>query len=255
MLLNIIPIDLIEQYKKSFVKSIMKCFENLHDSELSIDTFSFYTSVSAVFSSKIEGEDIELDSFIKHKRFGTKYFPDYTRKIDDLYDAYLFAQQTKLSKQSLEKAHALLTKNILQKSQQGKLRAGNMFVITNDARIEYVAATPGKLKTEMKKLYDDIKTLLLAELSFEEVLFFASMLHLVFVKFILWRMEMAGCRGCWRNGLLHKSLVHSVRKKLLLTSSNLLQQHQAFRFGLRGIGLLQSASIFTNASRLSYCWK
>lgn len=57
-----------------------------------------------------------------------------------------------------------------------------MFVLTNDGRIEYVAATPGKLKTEMKKLYDDIKTLLLAELGFEEVLFFASMLHLVFVK-------------------------------------------------------------------------
>ena len=44
-------------------------FENLTDSELSIDSFSFYTSVSAVFSSKIEGEDIDLDSFVKHKKF------------------------------------------------------------------------------------------------------------------------------------------------------------------------------------------
>ena len=110
--LKIIPTDLIEYYKSSFDKSIEKDFDKLNDSELSIDSFSFYTSVSAVFSSKIEGEDIELDSFIKHKRFGTKYLPDYTRKIDDLYDAYLFAQQTKLSKQSLENDHVLLTRNI-----------------------------------------------------------------------------------------------------------------------------------------------
>ncbi len=46
------------------------------------------TSVSAVYSSKIEGEEIELDSFIKHRRGGVKYRADYTRKIDDLYDAY-----------------------------------------------------------------------------------------------------------------------------------------------------------------------
>ncbi|MBL7733660.1 MAG: hypothetical protein JNM88_20990, partial [Chitinophagaceae bacterium] len=65
--------------------------------------FSFYTSVSAVFSSKIEGEDIDLDSFIRHKRFGAKYQPDYTQKIDDLYEAYVFAQQHQLSPEALEK--------------------------------------------------------------------------------------------------------------------------------------------------------
>lgn len=180
--LQIIRTDLMEQYKSCFDKSIQQSFENLHDSELSIDTFSFYTSVSAVFSSKIEGENIELDSFIKHKRFGTKHLPDYTRKIDDLYDAYLFAQQTNLALKSLEQAHALLTKHILQKSQQGKLRMRKMFVVTNDGKIEYVAASPDKVKTEMQKLYYDIEVLLQAELGFEEVLFFASLLHLVFLK-------------------------------------------------------------------------
>ena len=180
--LNIIPDDLLETYKLSLHKSIETNFENLQDSELSIDNFSFYTSVSAVFSSRIEGENIELDSFIKHKRFSAKYLPDYTRKIDDLYDAYLFAQQTKLSKQSIEKAHAMLTKHILQKSQQGKLRKGNMFVIARDGKIEYVAANPNSVKIEMKKMYADIETLLNARLNFEEVLFFASMLHLVLVK-------------------------------------------------------------------------
>jgi Fic family protein len=180
--LKIIPVDLLNQYNSLFDKSAKQKFENLHDSELSITNFSFYTSVSAVFSSKIEGENIELDSFIKHKRFGTKYQPDYTRKIDDLYDAYLFAQNTKLTKKALKKAHAQLTKHILQKLHQGKLRTGNMFVITKDGSIEYVAAAPDKIKSEMNKLYDDINTLIHAQLSFEQAFFFAAMLHLVLVK-------------------------------------------------------------------------
>jgi len=180
--LKIIPLDLLEQYKADFDKTLKPGFDKLHDSKLSIKTFSFYISVSAVFSSKIEGEDMELDSYIKHKRFGTKYEPDYTRKIDDLYDAYLFAQKNKLTAQTLLQAHAQLTKHILQKSQQGKFRTGNMFVITNNGQIEYVAASPDNVKTEMKKLYADIELLLATEMSFEEILFFASMLHLVFVK-------------------------------------------------------------------------
>lgn len=180
--LKIISVDLLEQYKSSFNQSLQKVFNELHDSELSIETFSFYTSVSAVFSSKIEGENIDLDSFIKHKRFGIEYQPDYTQKIDDLYNAYLFAQQNKLTPQALEQAHAQLTRHILKKEQQGKFRKGNMFVVSDDGKIEYVAATPDKVKTEMKKLYADMETLLANDLSFEEVFFFASMLHLVFVK-------------------------------------------------------------------------
>ena len=67
------------------VKEILNGFENLKDAEISTENFSFYTSVSSVFSSKIEGEDIDLDSYIKHKNFGIEFKPDYTKKIDDLY--------------------------------------------------------------------------------------------------------------------------------------------------------------------------
>ena len=124
--LQIIKTDLLEQYLLHVSDGLQHTFNQLHDSDLSMDTFSFYTSVSAVFSSKIEGENIELDSYIKHKRFGAHFLPDYTRKIDDLYNAYQFAQQNKISKSSILKAHAIITKHILQKPQQGKFRKGNM---------------------------------------------------------------------------------------------------------------------------------
>jgi Fic family protein len=180
--LNIIPTNLLQQYVATFDLSIKQDFENLSDSELSIDTFSFYTSVSAVFSSKIEGESIELDSYIKHKRFDVEYLPNYTRKIDDLYDAYLLAQKNDLNPKNIELVHTQLTKNILNKSKQGKMRVSNMFVITNDGKIEYVATTPDKVKSEMQRFYTDLELLIKANLSFEEALFYASMLHLVFVK-------------------------------------------------------------------------
>lgn len=181
-LLQILPTALLEKYKAGFDKTLLQNFEALTDSELSIENFSFYTSVSAVFSSKIEGENIELDSFIKHKRLGVKYQPDYTRKIDDLYDTYLFAQQNKLTPTALKQAHQLLTKHILQKSRQGIYRTGKMYVLTKDGQIEYVAAAPAMVNPEMEKLYADIETLLPVNLPFEEVFFYASLLHLVFVK-------------------------------------------------------------------------
>ena len=151
-------------YSQRMETGVQERFVALSDSELSMATFSFYTSVSAVFSSKIEGEPIDLDSYIKHKRLGAHFLPDYTRKIDDLYEAYIFAQQHKLNKANLLHAHALLTRNILQKGQQGKIRAGNMFVITQDGKIEYVAAAPDRVKAEMEALYQDIATLLKSEL-------------------------------------------------------------------------------------------
>ncbi|MGG7034919.1 MAG: Fic family protein [Flavobacterium sp.] len=180
--LNIIPTDLLEQYVSEFNPEIKQRFESLRDSELSIETFSFYTSVSAVFSSKIEGEKIDLDSFIKHKRFGIDYQSNYTQKIDDLYEAYIYAQNNVLSSERLGQAHSKITEHILKESQQGKVRASNMSVITDDGRIEYVAATPDKVESEMFKFYNDLNILIKADLSFQEVFFFASMLHLVFVK-------------------------------------------------------------------------
>jgi hypothetical protein len=120
--LSIIPTDLAVAYKSGFNPSLSKDFDALVDSELSVESCSFFISVSAVFSSKIEGEEMDLEAFTKHKRFGAPYQPDYTRKIDDLYNAYLLAQQNRLTPQTLALVHAQLTQNILQPSQQGMLR-------------------------------------------------------------------------------------------------------------------------------------
>lgn len=184
--LQIISIDLIDDYLKQIPTTLQSVYDSLQDAEISTDTFSFYVSVSSVYSSKIEGEKIDLDSYIKHKKYGIEFSPDYTKKIDDLYEAYTFAKKSKLNSINISEAHKLLSKNILTPNWQGKYRNQNMYVTTNDGKIEYVAVSPFEVEIEMKKLFADIDYLLQTELKIEEVFYFASFIHLVFVKIHPW---------------------------------------------------------------------
>ena len=184
--MNIIPINLLEEFIENFPNNLEDAFYNLKDAEISTDSFSFYTSVASVFSSKIEGDDIELDSYVKHKRFQIEFKPDYTKKIDDLYDAYSFSKTNVLNSSNISEIHKLLSKNIVEKKMQGKHRIQNMFITTDDGKIEYVATLPNEVDSEISKLYDDIKVLIVKKLSFPEVFYFASFIHLVFLKIHPW---------------------------------------------------------------------
>ena len=184
--LQIIPTDLLETYLKQVPKTLQATFDALDDAEISTDTFSFYVSVSSVYSSKIEGEKIELDSYIKHKKFGIEFLPDYTKKIDDLYSAYTFAKSNVLNQKNISEAHKLLSKHIVATNWQGKFRNQNMYVTTSDGKIEYVAASPFEVETEMNKFFNDISILLNEDLSIEEIFYYASFIHLIFVKIHPW---------------------------------------------------------------------
>jgi Fic family protein len=184
--LNIIASNLLDDYLKQVPKNLENDFEALKEAEISTDSFSFYTSVSSVFSSKIEGENIELDSYIKHKKFGVEFLPNHTKKIDDLYDAYTFAQTAVLNKENITATHKIVSKHLLTEHLQGLIRTQNMYVTTPNGQIEYVAATPAEVNQEMEKFYADVEKLLKQKLTINEVFFFASMIHLVFVKIHPW---------------------------------------------------------------------
>jgi Fic family protein len=186
MKLEIIPASLLKAYLEQVPNDLQANFDALHEAEISTSTFSFYTSVASVFSSKIEGEEIDLDSYIKHKAMGMEFKPDYTKKIDDLYNAYTFAKQNSLTPQNISKVHALLAANFVEASKLGKYRSHNMYVATHEGKIEYVAASPYEVEKEMTKLYHDIAVLLQQNLSIEEVFYYAAFVHLVFVKIHPW---------------------------------------------------------------------
>ena len=243
--LHIIPNELLPQYLEAVGDEVQQHFEALQDSELSIDTFSFYTSVSAVFSSKIEGEQIELDSYIKHKCLGAHFLPDYTRKTDDLYDAYTYAQQHPLTEAALQQTHSLITRHILQKPQQGKLRAGNMFVVTKDGCIEYVAATPGVAKAAMQALYADIATVLKATLTFKETFFYASLIHLVFVKIHPFEDGNGRTARLLEKWFLAQKL--GTKAWFLQSERYYYEQHQLYYTNIRHLGLEYDTLDYTQA--------
>ena len=181
--LKIIPTDLLERYRKQVDKKLSNRFDNLKDAEISTKTFSFYTSVSAIASSRIEGERMEVDSYLKHKMLNIKYQPDLVQKPNDLYNAYLFAQKNTLTKVKFLTSHTLLAKHLLPKSQQGVLRTGNMVVMEhNTGRIQYEAALVADVKKHFELLWKDIVTLKKEKLTHEEVFYFASFIHVVFVN-------------------------------------------------------------------------
>lgn len=233
--LQIIPSDLLTAYLEQAPKDLQAAFDTLEDAEISTGTFSFYTSVSSVFSSKIEGEDIELDSYIKHKKFGIEFLPDYTKKIDDLYNAYTFAQKNELNQKNISETHRLLSQHILTTQWQGKLRNQNMYVSTPEGRIEYVAASPYEVESEMQKLFVDIAVLLKTEMSIEEVFYYASFIHLVFVKIHPWT------DGNGRNARLIEKwfLAQKLGEQAWFIQAEQMyyQQHQTYYKNIRLLGL------------------
>ncbi len=233
--LKIIPINLLEQYNSQVSKDLSSLFDNLKDAEISTDSFSFYTSVSSVFSSKIEGEEIELDSYIKHKKFGIEFLPDYTKKIDDLYNAYTFAKTNILNKENISEAHKLLSKHIIAKHLQGKIRTQNMYVSTPDGKIEYVAATPFEIQGEMEKLYSDIEVLLQEKLNTIEVFFFAALIHLVFVKIHPWNDGNGRSARLIEKWFLAQKL--GDKAWFIQSEKNYYQQHQTYYQNIRLLGI------------------
>lgn len=233
--LSLIKNDLLPAYMEQVPQGLQAAFEALQDADISTDTFSFYTSVSSVFSSKIEGEDIELDSYVKHKKFGIEFLPDYTQKIDDLYDTYTFAKTNELTPGNIAEAHKLLSRHLVVKSGQGKFRTHNMYVSTPDGRIEYVAASPFEVESEMKKLYDDIAVLLKTDMNVETVFFYASLIHLVFVKIHPWK------DGNGRSARLIEKwfLSQKLGEKAWFVQSEKMyyQQHQTYYKNIRLLGL------------------
>ena len=181
--LKLILIDLLTEYQQLVCTSLKTSFDNLKDAEISTGTFSFYTSVSAITSSRIEGEQMEVDSYLKYRMMNTGYQPNLVQKPDDLYKAYIFAQENSLTASTFFSAHKLITTHLLPLNKQGAFRSGNMVVMEHKTgSIQYEVAPAAKVKLLFEQLWEDIEQLKTQELTYAEIFYFASFIHLVFVN-------------------------------------------------------------------------
>lgn len=182
MSFEILTSELLVEFTLKVNESPVNKLNRMKKTELPVDYFQFYKSVSSVYSSKIEGEDIDYDSYFKHKFMNVPFNADYTRRADDLFAAYEFIDINKLTLENVKRAHAILSAHLLPESQLGIIRKNPMFVINSNDQIEYVAASPGLVNAEMEKLFRDIRRLQDKALNSFEIFYYASLIHLIFVK-------------------------------------------------------------------------
>ena len=143
--------------------------------------FEYLTKASAVYSSNIEGNSIDLNSFMNYELSKEKFKPGKEiQEIENLVKAYEFAQQNKLNETNLLTCHKILSETLLIKSKRGKYRIEQVGVFGKTG-LTYLAVEPEFVKREMKKLFSDVSILLKEPLTVPEVFYFASLLHLVFV--------------------------------------------------------------------------
>ena len=175
-----------DSLKTAFIKSIdfspIEKIEEKKKEQLPVDYFEFYNAVSSVYSSKIEGENIDFDSFYKHKFLDVPYLSDYTEKPEDLFRAYEFIQKKKFTPNNVFKVHEIISEHLLPKNKREKIRHNPMFVINEEDRIEYVACEPQLVKSELDKFFKQVETLFELNISVLETFFYAAQIYLVFVK-------------------------------------------------------------------------
>jgi len=99
--------------------------------------FDFLLKTSALFSSKIEGNTLDLNSFLNQGNLAKNKKKDF-QEIQDLIEGYKIAQKLKLNEKNFLKVHKIISKNILSKNRQGCYRKEPVGVFSSRG-LEYMA--------------------------------------------------------------------------------------------------------------------
>lgn len=142
--------------------------------------FDYLTKVSAIYSSNIEGNSIDLNSYMNYELNKDKFKTGKEiEEIEDLIEAYHYAQSNGLTESNLLHCHKIFSDTLLIRSKRGKYRIQQVGVFGKSG-LAYMAVEPEFVSSEMKVLFSDIETLLAADLSDAEVFYHASLIHLRF---------------------------------------------------------------------------
>ena len=142
--------------------------------------FDYLTKSSAVFSSNIEGNSIDLNSYMNYELNKDKFkVGKEIEEIEDLIEAYEFAQNNSLNEKNLLTCHKIFSETLLIKSKRGKYRIDQVGMFEKSG-LAYLAVEPELVEKEMEKLFQDIEELLSSKLTDSEVFYFASLIHLRF---------------------------------------------------------------------------
>jgi Fic family protein len=167
------------QYNQAIGKDIFALVSHF-DFNSPSRNLGYQIQASAVYSSNIEGNSIDLNSFMNYKLSKQAHKPKKElQEIEDLILAYEFAQDQALNEKTLLKAHQLLSKKLLITSLRGKYRTDKVGVF-GESGLVYLAVEAEFVAATMHDFFTEIGILLNLELSLEEVFYFAALIHLRF---------------------------------------------------------------------------
>jgi len=167
------------QYYDQIGSEIQELVDKFDFAEKQID-LEYFTQVSAVYSSNIEGNSIDLNSFMNYKLSQKIIKPTKeVKEIEYLITAYHYAQKNKLNEFNFLECHKFLSKTFLIKSNRGIYRNDKVGVFGQTGLI-YLAIEPEFVVDRMKDFFQNVQLLLKTKHSLEEIYYFASLIHLIF---------------------------------------------------------------------------
>ena len=166
-------------YKTQFQKEWF-CVDLFLETSKSLD-FSFLTESSSVYSSNIEWNTLNLNSFMNAKlQKNTEISNKEVQEIENLKKAYTFTQENTLTQENFLQVHNICSKTLLIEPQRWVYRKEPVWVFGSQWLI-YMAVEAEFVQKYMDELFWEIQKLLQKDLSISEVLYYASFLHLRFV--------------------------------------------------------------------------
>ncbi|TDG37071.1 Fic family protein [Pedobacter changchengzhani] len=178
--MNITDKTYFDEYIKVIGKDVKNLLNNF-DFTIGNSDLGYQTQASAVYSSNIEGNTVDLNSFMNAKLSKDKFKPTKEiQEIEDLVSAYDFAQNNNLNEVNFLKSHQILSKQLLISGLRGKYRKDKVGVFGQSGLV-YLAIEAELVGAEMKLFFTQISKLLLATITEEEVFYYAALIHLRFV--------------------------------------------------------------------------
>lgn len=223
----------LDTYKKSIGKEIPNLVKNFDFSE-DHGGFEYLTKSSAVYSSNIEGNSIDLNSYMNYEMTKEKFKAGKEiEEIENLIEAYEFAQTNHLNEKNVLNCHKIFSDTLLIRSKRGKYRIEQVGVFGKSG-LAYMAVEPQFVENEMKLFFQDVSELILSELNEIEVFYFASLIHLRFAHIHPFRDGNGRAARLIEKWFVAEKLGHNFWK---LPSERYYKNHQAKYYETINLGV------------------
>lgn len=171
-----------DKYNEKQSVALLNQFNKVKTIESNAENLNFYFSNAAVYSSMIEGNIIDFDSYMKYSCSGMNNTGKSFNQIEDVKMAYSFAKEHKLTLSNFLKCHNILSNTIIEDEKyRGVIRDKDVYVFSDGKKI-FTGASKEIVKTEMDELFNDIDILISGKLSINQTFYYASLLHLILVQ-------------------------------------------------------------------------